>query len=381
VLRGNFNQTGGVQVNWDDFYFLQDQLFKSIELQYLGSGAFILQGCNVTGAPGNYTISNGLVYIDGKVLQFSTVTGVTAFPRYIKQATPVPQDSFTLEQGGTAYKRVYYKSELASSAPGSGEYIIMSASGGRNYNDVLANQFVRLSGNQIISGTKSFTSTISGSINGNAATATNATSVTNGVYTIGDQTIAGSKTFTSTISGNLSGNVTGNVTGNLTGNASTATNATFATSAGNASTATNASFATNAGNSSTVTDGVYASSTQTITGSKTFSQPVVASGINTDNVVLKTKVIPVGDVNYQVDLLATVAHGLNVDQIRSVTGIFRSDTQDVYIQLGGSFNDSYISFINSTHIFIGFGTNQLNNSANWNATSYNRGWLTIVYEP
>ena len=44
------------------------------------------------------------------------------------------------------------------------------------------------------------TNTISGSINGNAAT------VTNGVYTSGDQTIAGTKTFSSTITGSISGN-------------------------------------------------------------------------------------------------------------------------------------------------------------------------------
>ena len=55
------------------------------------------------------------------------------------------------------------------------------------------------------------------SITGNAATATTAGSVTNGVYTTGDQTIAGTKTFSS--------NIVGNLTGNVTGNASTATTA------------------------------------------------------------------------------------------------------------------------------------------------------------
>lgn len=53
------------------------------------------------------------------------------------------------------------------------------------------NAVVHTSGNETINGTKTFSSTISGSINGNAAT------VTNGVYTSGDQTIAGTKTFSS----------------------------------------------------------------------------------------------------------------------------------------------------------------------------------------
>lgn len=51
--------------------------------------------------------------------------------------------------------------------------------------------YVALTGNQTIAGVKTFSSTISGSISGNAAT------VTNGVYTTGEQTIAGVKTFSS----------------------------------------------------------------------------------------------------------------------------------------------------------------------------------------
>lgn len=47
------------------------------------------------------------------------------------------------------------------------------------------------------------------SVTGNAATATSAGSVTNGVYTVGDQTIGGTKTFSSQIIGRTSGNTDG----------------------------------------------------------------------------------------------------------------------------------------------------------------------------
>ena len=47
--------------------------------------------------------------------------------------------------------------------------------------------------------------TFSGSLAGNASSATTASSVTNGVYTVGDQTIGGTKTFTNTIIGDISG--------------------------------------------------------------------------------------------------------------------------------------------------------------------------------
>lgn len=87
---------------------------------------------------------------------------------------------------------------------------------------------VRTSGAQTIAGVKTFSDTISGSIDGNAAT------VTNGVYTTGDQTIYGTKTFDATISGDISGNA------------------------------------------ATVTNGVYTTGDQTIGGLKTFSSEIVA---------------------------------------------------------------------------------------------------------
>jgi hypothetical protein len=59
---------------------------------------------------------------------------------------------------------------------------------------------VKLTGDQTVGGIKTFSSTITGSVSGNAGT------VTNGVYTSGDQTIGGTKTFSSTITGSISGN-------------------------------------------------------------------------------------------------------------------------------------------------------------------------------
>ena len=90
-------------------------------------------------------------------------------------------------------------------------------------NPATATNVVHRTGNETIAGTKTFSSTISGSISGNAAT------VTNGVYTTGNQTIRGTKTFSSTISGSINGNA------------------------------------------ATVTNGVYTTGSQTISGNKTFS--------------------------------------------------------------------------------------------------------------
>jgi hypothetical protein len=93
------------------------------------------------------------------------------------------------------------------------------------------NAVVKLTGDQTVAGTKTFSSIVSGSITGNAGT------VTNGAYTTGDQTIGGTKTFSSTITGSISGNA------------------------------------------GTVTNGVYTSGDQTVAGTKTLSSnPVLSAG-------------------------------------------------------------------------------------------------------
>jgi hypothetical protein len=66
-----------------------------------------------------------------------------------------------------------------------------------NYKQVNGTGDVSTSGNQTIAGTKTFSSTITGDITGNAGT------VTNGVYITGNQTIAGTKIFSSTITGTI----------------------------------------------------------------------------------------------------------------------------------------------------------------------------------
>ena len=90
---------------------------------------------------------------------------------------------------------------------------------------------VHNTGNETVAGTKTFSSTISGSINGNAAT------VTNGVYTTGNQTVGGNKTFsgTTTLSGSVT--VTGDITSSGTNSFSGTNNFTGNVSLGSSSTA------------------------------------------------------------------------------------------------------------------------------------------------
>lgn len=106
---------------------------------------------------------------------------------------------------------------------------------------VNAANIVHKTDNETVNGVKTFTSTIVGSVSGNAGT------VTNGVYTSGDQTIVGTKTFSSPIAADITGNAV------------------------------------------TVTNGVYTIGNQTIAGIKTFSsQPVLPQKLTSGTAVATT---------------------------------------------------------------------------------------------
>ncbi|EAY28742.1 hypothetical protein [Microscilla marina] len=115
-------KSGGQPFLNRDFKFQFDQLFKSIEDQYKGKGAFVLSGCETSGT----SISAGLVYIDGKILEFDQVSGIT-FPSYIKQSAPVQhEERFFVEDAANKTTRINYHAELVTSPPTEGEHITVS---------------------------------------------------------------------------------------------------------------------------------------------------------------------------------------------------------------------------------------------------------------
>ncbi|MCG8310741.1 MAG: pyocin knob domain-containing protein [Cytophagales bacterium] len=148
-------ETGGRARTLDDLDVFQKSVFDAIEAFFKGKGAFIIYGCTVTGND----ISAGIVFIDSQIMEFPGASGVT-FPAYIKKADDLLTVNRTYETGGSKPTQKHIASELATSAPGSGEYIIMSATGGRTFWDAVAGEVVRMKGNQIINGVKTFNSDI-----------------------------------------------------------------------------------------------------------------------------------------------------------------------------------------------------------------------------
>ena len=179
--------------------------------------------------------------------------------------------------------------------------------------NVAAAGAVMNTGNETIAGVKTFSSTISGSITGNAATATKIASITNSNIvqltdtqtltnkTLTSPTITGTGAIAGTFTGDVIGNVTGNLTGDLNGTINTATTATTQTAGDNSTKVATTEFVNTeiaAGTSATVssvnnhiqsstndsnavTNGTEYSATASIAaGSRTFNS---ANSVNTFN--------------------------------------------------------------------------------------------------
>lgn len=137
-------------------------------------------------------------------------------------------------------------------------------------------------------------------------------------------------------SGNVTRNITGNVTGNITGNVT-----------GNADTATLAA------------------------GANSIKETGTGAG------TMRWKIIPIGDWNMDADSAKYISHGLTLSKILFVHVEIRMDETGVLVDLqylaGGYFktDDSHVNMHR-----VGGGEFD---STYYNATSYNRGYITIGY--
>lgn len=111
-----------------------------------------------------------------------------------------------------------------------------------------------------------------------------------------------------------------------------------------------------------------------------------------DNIQLLTKVIEIGDWDMNATALVNVSHGIvDFKKIRSVTGVIRNDADDRYFAIGAyASSDAAMTLyfqsapssnsINATTITIARADSSFFGTVGFDSTSYNRGWLTILYE-
>jgi hypothetical protein len=98
---------------------------------------------------------------------------------------------------------------------------------------------------------------------------------------------------------------------------------------------------------------------------------------------LKTKVIEIGNWNMDTTASVSIAHGLAIDDIRSVDFIVRSDDGLTrYTNAARAFGATlsvYIASITATNINLMRDTGSAVDDPAWDDSPYNRGWITVNY--
>ena len=120
-----------------------------------------------------------------------------------------------------------------------------------------------------------------------------------------------------------------------------------------------------------------------VNGNAVFNGPVTANaGINTSNIVLKTKVIEIGNWNmFQNRTSLFIIHGLTLSKIRSFTNVIRTDASSPWQMLSEiGFDKSGVISVGPTTFVMERWDSSVFDSPNYDATNYNRGWITVTYE-
>lgn len=99
---------------------------------------------------------------------------------------------------------------------------------------------------------------------------------------------------------------------------------------------------------------------------------------------LNIKVVNIGDWDMDASISLTVAHGLTLAKIRSVSGMIRDDADAAYYPLGTDYDpadnhEAGINSIDATNVNLARANAGTFDSTSFDSTSYNRGWIIIQY--
>jgi len=108
----------------------------------------------------------------------------------------------------------------------------------------------------------------------------------------------------------------------------------------------------------------------------------LANMVSGDSIVLRKKVLQIGDWDMDATGIISVAHGLTLANIRSISALIRNDANTAYFPIeyatlgvsGGAVSAQ------TSDIFLLRTSSGTFDTTDFNATSYNRGWITITYE-
>ena len=138
-------QTGGRYTYVDDIVNLQELslAFASI---FNNCDNFIISGCEISGT----SISEGYVYINGKIRRFTGVSGITTWPQYIYESNKT--ETVAYASGSDKVGRNVYGCAIAKTVPttldpltgATPSFIKLTSGGGLTMNDALFGKYALL---------------------------------------------------------------------------------------------------------------------------------------------------------------------------------------------------------------------------------------------
>lgn len=158
-------QTGGRYTYVDDIVNLQDLslAFASI---FSNCDNFIISGCEISGT----SISEGYVYINGKIRRFTGVSGITTWPQYIYESNKT--ETVAYASGSDKVGRNIYGCAIATTIPtaldpltgATPSFIKLTSGGGLTMNDALFGKYALLlksaAGQQTVSDVVTFNNNV-----------------------------------------------------------------------------------------------------------------------------------------------------------------------------------------------------------------------------
>lgn len=129
--------------------------------------------------------------------------------------------------------------------------------------------------------------------------------------------------------------------------------------------------------------------TMTVTDTASVAGVLTASGgISENSVTIKRKIVDIGDWDMDTNAQKNIAHGLDYTKIRNVFILIRDDANINIRPLDWGGNTGVLSGLPNGNwrldafgdVIATRGGTGLFDSTDYNATSYNRGWVSIDYE-
>lgn len=125
-MKEFLSTTGGRHVYNTDFKNLQELALAMQELFRACDGNFVISGCEVT-VGDTISVSDGYVYIDGKIRQVSAASGLSASNLYIV-ANQRNGDSIPYADGNNSNQYIEYYAEVKNTSSTSGACIVYNSS-------------------------------------------------------------------------------------------------------------------------------------------------------------------------------------------------------------------------------------------------------------